>query len=102
MKVNYTKTENSIFGITGLLLLLAILNLPYGYYTFLRIIVTLSSIYLLVIRKTELIIVGILIAIIFNPILPIHLTKEIWVLIDTIFGIFFLIFWWKNLKSQEK
>ena len=78
------------------LLLLAILPLPYGYYTLLRLVVCITAIFLAwmsykkqKIRWTWA--MG-LIALVFNPIMPLHFGKEIWVVIDLSTAIFFTIF----------
>lgn len=76
------------------LLLLAIANLPIGYYTFLRIIVTIGAI-VVIIGEFEkglsiwIILFGI-IAILFNPIIPVYLyNKAIWIPIDIATAIIF-------------
>lgn len=86
----------SIFRIiVSALLFIAILDLPYGYYTLLRIVVTAVAgygIYTFVqknIRITILIFSGI--AVIFNPLIPVHLEKETWQVINVVVGTFFLI-----------
>jgi hypothetical protein len=67
-------------------LLVAILPLPYSYYIFLRWAVMLSaSVHLYFgVRRKRWICVAIFAAIaaLFNPFGPVHLTKEIWVLLD--------------------
>ena len=73
---------------------LAILPLPYGYYTFLRIAITGISAYLVYLRKDnkdKSFYVLIAIAILFNPLIPIHLPREIWIPIDIILAIYFFI-----------
>jgi len=83
-----------ILLICSVLLILALANLPIGYYTLLRIVVTIGAILVLVNEyKGEftfwIIIFGI-IAILFNPLLPIYFNnKEIWMPIDIITGILF-------------
>ena len=74
---------------------LALAELPIGYYTFLRIIVTIGAI-AIVITEFEygfnfwVIAFGIL-AILFNPLIPIYLNdKDAWMPIDIIAGIIFL------------
>jgi len=80
-----------------ILLLLTFYDWPYGYYTFLRVVVTVVVIYyvywLYVKTKLQnfwfwgLIVIGIL----FNPIIPIQLgEKIIWSVIDVIVTIFFI------------
>ena len=81
-------------NITGTILLLGVLPLPYGFFTILRIIVTASSIYLIVNLHTQIpnkiSITLIFVSILFNPIIPIYFDKTIWIFIDIIMGIFFL------------
>jgi len=79
-----------------LILLFGILNLPYNYYIILRIIVTGFSIYtcyLLQKKKKDFwfyVFIGI--AILFNPILPIYLKKEIWIILDFLTAGIILVF----------
>jgi len=77
------------------LLLLGLSNFPIGFYTLLRIAVTIGSIAVVVTEYKR----GIgfwvfsfgLIAILFNPIIPIHLNdKDIWIPIDIVVAILFL------------
>ena len=73
---------------------LAILPLPYGYYTFLRIAITGISAYLAYLRKhnkDRRFYILVAIAILFNPLIPIHFPREIWMPIDIILAIYFLI-----------
>jgi hypothetical protein len=75
------------------LLLFAMGSLPYGYYQFLRIAITIiASVNAFHFFKSENKIPFILflaIAILYNPILPIYLTKSIWIPINLISGLFF-------------
>jgi uncharacterized membrane protein YhfC len=74
--------------ITALFLLIGIFSLPYGYYTFLRIIVTtcgaLNVYFAFQEKKQFVLILSVLITILFNPIIPIYLQKETWVALDII------------------
>lgn len=82
--------------VLGILLLIGILPLPYGYYLFLRVIVFLGAIYLSVTswktigQQTK----GILVVLIvlFNPIAPIFLNKLLWIPIDLIAAIYLFRF----------
>lgn len=82
--------------VCGVLLLIAIPNwLPYGFYILLRWIVCAMSIYVAYgFSKSKLkgwmLIFG-AIAFLFNPIFPIYLSKNIWILIDLIAAILFFI-----------
>jgi len=79
------------------LLLLSFLDWPYGYYTFLRVVVTIVAIYYAyylyeTIKELNFWFWGsVIIAILFNPIIPIHLgDKAVWGVIDVIVAIFFV------------
>ena len=82
------------------LLLGAILPLPYGYYTLLRLVVCLTAIFLSWLTYKEQMITWLWImgftALIFNPFIPIRFGKELWAAVDLvvagIFGIFLFKF----------
>ena len=81
-----------IFYIPAILLFLAFLELPYGYYTFLRLVVTGMALYAafwLLEKGSINFWVMLAIAALFNPLIPVHLTKEIWLPIDVLVGIYF-------------
>ena len=84
-----------------LLVIIARMEMPSGFYTFLRIVVCATSILLFYItsKKTEgdwninafSVVFG-LVAILFNPIIPIYLyDKDTWQIIDNIVGVSFLL-----------
>jgi len=86
------------------LLFIGLMDLSIGYYIFLRIAVTIGSVALVV---TELenglnfwVITFGIIAIIFNPFIPVYLNdKSFWVPIDIFGGILFLV---KSFTLKEK
>lgn len=75
------------------ILFISIAELPYGFYTFMRIAVPiLSIIYIVFAYAVEekfslMLIPNIIITVLWNPILPIYLDKDSWVMIDAIAGI---------------
>jgi hypothetical protein len=87
------------------LLFLALVDLPIGYYTLLRIIVTIGAI-AVVVTETEnginfwVVTFGI-IAIIFNPLIQIYLNKEAWIPLDIITSILFTIKAFINTEKKE-
>ena len=88
--------ENSTYKIiSAILLLLGILSLPYGYYQLLRILITISAglctFESFNKNNQPMMYLFLLITILFNPLLPIHLDKSIWIIIDLITALFFLI-----------
>ena len=83
-----------------LLILAPLISFPYGYYMFLRLIVTITSIMTIVyvIKAAgginEISIIFGLIAILYNPIVPINLSREIWLPINFITaGIYIFCFY---------
>lgn len=85
--------------ICGALLLIGIADLPIGYYTLIRFTTTIGASWI-VYREfshdpgPSVILFG-LIALLFNPIIPIHLhSKETWQVIDGAAGVIFI---WKSL-----
>ena len=78
------------------LLFIALADLPIGYYTFLRIVVTIGAAAVVVIEYENglnfWLMAFVIIAILFNPLIPIYLNeKDTWMLIDIVVAILFLI-----------
>ena len=90
--------------ICSILLFIALADLPIGYYTFLRIVITIGAIAVIVAEYKNgfsfwVITFG-LIAIIFNPLIPIYLNnKDTWVPIDIMVAILFII---KSFTNKAK
>jgi hypothetical protein len=104
-----TRTANSVasseisgstwlaLGIVGLLLA-AVLPLPIGFYTLLRVVVFGSALFLVsLLWELHRTVGGLLIAVavLFNPIFPIWLNKEIWAVLNIGAAIIFLTAAWK-------
>ena len=81
--------------VIAFLLLIATLPLPYGYYMFLRWVTCGMAAFTAYIgyqwETKWALYVFIPIAILFNPIFPIHLTKEIWQPIDIVVAVLFSV-----------
>lgn len=96
--------KNWYLFIPTILLLIAVGDLDYGYYEILRIIVTIfATVFVYMFKAFEnisLMIIMIIVAILFNPILPIHLDKDTWVFLDFISSILFLISAISVMKNQ--
>jgi predicted membrane protein len=93
--------------ICALCCFVAIFKLPIEYYTFLRTIVSLGALLLIYIWSKQknflLAIVFILVLILFNPLFPIYLhRKSIWIPLDVITGILFLLIGFYNKKEPQK
>ena len=83
----------SIFAV--ILLSLSFFNMPYGYYTFLRFVICISSAllahrYFKSEKEAPSILFGV-IAILFNPAIIIHFNKNVWMVIDALTIIIFSI-----------
>jgi len=92
--------------ICAALLFIAVANLPIGYYTFLRIIISIGAAAIIIYEFENglslwIIVFG-LILILFNPLMPIYLNdKKAWIPIDIICGLLFFIKTF-NLKAKTK
>lgn len=77
------------------LLLIALLPMPYGYYTLVRICICLYSGFLAYKSWKEKIDmwmwIFIVVAVLFNPIIPIYLDRGLWAMIDIATAIVFFI-----------
>lgn len=88
--------KNIASGISIIMLLLAIPKFwPYGYYVLLRWVIAISALFSAWIaydldKKFWVALMG-FITLLFNPIAPIHLDKEAWVIIDFIVAGIFLL-----------
>jgi len=83
-------------------LLIAIVDLPYGYYIILRILIFSISIMMIIsskyVESKWFFYLPVFIAIIYNPIIPIYLSKANWVRIDVIVAIIFICY---HLQSDH-
>ena len=89
------KTSITLRITVAIFLFLAVLELPYGYYTFLRwsvcIVMIISAINSFGNDMSTLGIIFGIIGLLFNPLVPIHLSREVWFFIDIIIGVFLII-----------
>ena len=96
----------AVLFIAAGMLFLGIFPLPYGYYTLLRFVACGVFAWAALIAQTkkneEVLpwILGVL-AVVFNPIVPIYFPKEVWVIIDFCSGLF-LLFVSKKVVSNER
>ncbi len=99
--------KNIALTIAAITLFLALLDgWQYGFFTILRFVVFASTAYVAWIAYEEqkekwVWILG-FIAVLFNPFIPIHLTREIWLPIDFITGVFLIsnIFFLKLKRTK--
>jgi hypothetical protein len=83
----------SIFA--AICLLAALLDWPYGYYVFLRIVVCVAALFVIAVayenRQTWAMCLWGIISVLFNPIIKIPLSREVWQPIDFVCAILFVI-----------
>jgi hypothetical protein len=89
----------AVWLVPAVALLIALAPLPYGYYTLMRIVVCGAAGFLAYSEYSEtgsasfwVFLMGGL-AVLFNPIIPIHLGREIWVPVDVVASVAFFIHW---------
>lgn len=104
------KRPNLIPGIIAAVMLLGALGRwPYGYYQLLRWVTCGAAIWIAFLaydwqKKWATWLFG-FVAVLFNPLLPIHLTREIWQPIDLLCAVFFIVVTFvltKPLEEKEK
>lgn len=93
-----------VWIVPGVALLIAVLEMPYGYYELLRVLIAGFATYFAWKEyegnaKTVNSFVWIfgVIAVLFNPFLPINLAKEIWIIINVATAVYF--FW--HLRTRR-
>lgn len=89
------KYKNIAVVIAGILSILALFDWDYGYYIFLRWVVLIASALIIYtahqLQKTEWVIAGAIVLLLFNPIVPVHLNREIWSILNIgAAGMFFI------------
>lgn len=94
MKANKNKNIAIVISVT-LLFLAMIEGWPYGFFTLLRLVVFGTTVYLSWLaykseRQSWIWIFG-FIALVFNPLIPLHLGRGLWKVIDLLVGVFLFI-----------
>ena len=81
--------------ISAIMLLLALADWPYGYYMLLRFVVCGSGAFVAylgyLINKQWIVWTFSIIAVLFNPFIPIHLNRELWAFIDVVVAVIFIV-----------
>ena len=90
------KLIKNLMLVCAIILLLSLFNLPSGYYTFLRIAITIGAVIAFIAdyrRKFNFWMISFgAVAIFFNPIIPIYLhSRHDWMVIDLIVTILFIV-----------
>lgn len=90
---------HSIILIPAIALVIAVLPLPYGYYTLLRLLITAFAVFLAYVEyDKQKTLTGwatgfIAVALLFNPLVPIHLSRSSWFFLDLISAGLFGAYW---------
>ena len=97
-----------IFLIPGIFLcIVPFFKFPYGIYTLLRIIVTLSAAFIIYVNYKKInnvnstIVLFSIILIIFNPVFPIRLNRELWLPIDLTAAAIYFYHYMKIRKQND-
>ena len=98
------KNEKSIFWIAPIVVMaIGVLPMPYGYYSLSRLVVCGCAVYFAIASKSQnqdvfIWVFGAL-AVLYNPIIPVHLyEKEIWIIVNLVTAAVF--FFKRNLLSR--
>ena len=91
------KNEKSIFWIAPIVVMaIGVLPMPYGYYSLSRLVVCGCAIYFAIASKSQnqdvfIWVFGAL-AVLYNPIIPVHLyEKEMWMIVNLFTALFFFV-----------
>ena len=84
----------ALFILCAIMLMVATLDMPSSYYNLLRVAVTIGAVLGFILDLEKGAIVGIFVfgvlALLFNPIIPIYLhERELWIIIDILAAVFF-------------
>lgn len=97
---------NLLILLPAALLLIAVMPLPYGYYTFLRLVVTAAAAFVVWIEYSRAqgltfwAVLFALLGLLFNPLIPVHLSREVWAWLDVAAAGTFAAYWWLDRKSS--
>lgn len=96
-------TSVIISAVAALACIVGVFGLPYSYYMLLRCVATGSAFYLLACHAKALSDTGkwalVVIALLFNPIVKVHLGREVWQVVDPLAG---LVFGWVGLYLSRR
>lgn len=92
--------------VAALMLLGSLARWPYGYYQLLRLVVCGVSAYVAIVaykwHRLWATVIFAIVTVLFNPLLPLHLSKEIWQPIDLVCALLFVIVGLVLKKPEEK
>ncbi len=91
----------------ALLIIAPIVSFPYGFYTFLRLVTSLTSGFIIYFTYkssngiNEISFIFLIILILYNPVIPVHLSREIWMPINFVTSAIYIFSFFsvrKNIK----
>jgi uncharacterized membrane protein len=91
---------STLILVPAALLVIALMPMPYGYYTLLRIIVAFGAACIVWTEfsransPTSWAVLFALVAVVFNPFIPVHLSREVWAWLDVFAASMFAVYWW--------
>ena len=99
---------NRLFWIAPIVVMgIGFFPMPYGYYNILRVVVFVSSVFMIaramkVQHKQSLPWLFSGVALLYNPILPIHLNdKSIWMIVNALTAVLFILFRYLTLDEKD-
>ena len=98
----------AVWLVPAALLFLALLPLPYGFYVLLRLVVCGAATFLTYHefqtcgRVSSWALALAAVALLFNPLVPLHLTREIWAPIDVLSGVLLLVHWHRRRQRPKR
>ena len=102
-----TKTANIVKGVIAILLLLCLIDAPYGYYQAIRTLVSFGFAFLAYhyfqCKETKSAIIFLALLIVFQPLLKISFGRELWTIIDVIVAgvLFYSVCKWLPNSSKS-
>lgn len=90
------------------LLLVAVLPLPYAYYIFMRVVVCGAALYIAfseneVSKGVNFWVCALLgVAVLYNPVVPFHLSRKVWLILNIATALFFASHWFAFFKRLNR
>ena len=101
------QTTTLLYGVVAILLLLCLLDMPYGYYVLVRIVSAIAFCFFAYIAKLSgrevRMVFFIILAVVFQPIIKFPLGREVWNIVDVCIAIYllYLLFTVKDVKTKS-
>ena len=102
------RPHSAVWLVPAGLLFFALLPLPYGFYTLLRIVVCAAAGYLafreyrMKESATVWTVALAIIAVLFNPLIPVHLSREVWAPVDVVAALVLVAHWRFGARPSRK